>query len=238
MSIYGHDFRIWKEHIDNQPDLVTKIEDFFKRNIIYLVVGLDSTFMEGEKPHYHVRFLSGNPKRTIENRKLKFVETVNMKGLKGFTHTTSKNGSLETYADMCQYLGYALKEQVVKCDEYTLAFKNKNEDFNICFLKPYAEQALLCKKQKIERNENLENKDNKKKQLKDEILEYIKSNIGIITCPNDDTVKQICIILIQYQRENDVYIMNNCMTRYAHIFIQKYTSFTNEQIYNLRNVRY
>lgn len=237
MSFYGHDFKIWKSHVDTRPTMLSDIKEFFKRNIIYHVIGYDSVYVESEVPHYHFRFISGNPKRTIENRKQKFVEQYNLKGLKGFTHTFCKNGVLKTDGDIKEYLGYALKEHSVECEDKPVQLITSIETLGITALQGFAQSSLQTKIHQTEKAIKEKEKDAYKSQKKDEIIEYIRTNLTQnYDYETDGYLVTIYKILIRYQRENQCYLMNSCMTRYAHTFIQEHTQLSDDDILRIRRL--
>lgn len=224
-QVVGHDFKIWREHIDNKTIEIDKLLEYFgKRTIIQYVIGLDTEHMVGETAHYHIRFLSGNAHKTVNNKKSDYLKERNLKGLKGFTHTVCKNAFLYTETDILEYMSYAIKEQVIQISHNTilpdpqLVYENK--------LQQFSKMALQKKKRDCEKELKDKAIKDSVQERRDEVMTYLVKAMERLPI----TIQNIYVELIKYQREKEIYLENRSMTRYAHMFLQEHSQLSPEEI--------
>lgn len=234
-KVIGHDFKVSINFLETvkipyQQFHLTLCE-FFSNNIKLLAIGLDTKYLDSknvEGSHYHFRFTSYNPPRTIENRKSLFVKSINATGLKGFTHSVCKNGSLKNMDDIYQYLGYALKEQKIYC------CPTLEEHPHALHLELNSKNELKSKIKNHEFKEKDLEKKTVKKESTQEALEYLIDFIPQACGLNSVTMLSIFSLLIDFQKKKQVYLHNSQMTIIAHNYIQKHTKMTNDEIAYMR----
>lgn len=179
------------------------------------VIGKDTKYCE--QPHYHIHFWGKMKCKDSKNAKnaLKVVRN------KYFSEEFSR--SLKLYlgqdlpsSDKNMWLGYALKEEIIKIENIE----------NIDAVKICAGSQLQIKQMKNVKSEQLKNKDIKKKELKDKILLYIKEKqpskedrYGNIEPDNSE--ETICKTIIEYFIENDMdgHLQRNIIQRYYKMYI-------------------
>ena len=186
--------------------------------------------MREDSAHYHIHFITTRSADSIKKRREKFA----IKGGRSMTCYVSKK-SLTSRADICEWLGYAIKDTTVESADgsqerpYCELFGSA---VTLGDLEPFALSARR-KKENINYKQEKELKEKEIKKSKEEqILEYLGKQIGKV-----ENLGEIYERLVEYQIDNDTYLENFRMTSLAHKFIQKNRKelgLTNQEIVAMR----
>jgi len=156
-----------KKKIPNVLQVCDDILSKYQSKISDYSLGEDSTYMEGEDPHYHLHMIcherDSNMRQVITKRSLEKIRE----------QSTWKFGQdmhirVSECTDPIYYLAYACKENVIK---YHIADSSKIDDFFSSRL-----DALAVKQKKHSQWQYEETIKRNKKDLKDNVIEYITKN--------------------------------------------------------------
>lgn len=172
MSGFAISFRVNKK-IPDSLAVCNNIISVYESKIIGYAVGEDSTYMEGEEPHYHVHMVTGE--LNDDGRKITLSAISKMRERRWKFGQDCKMKASEWDGDI-SFLAYAVKEKQIKIN---LPIGIQQDDFD--------QKVKECLNNKIHRHEEFRKTQkliNAKKDLKTHILKYIDDNM--------EAVKQKC----------------------------------------------
>lgn len=168
MSGFAISFRVNKK-IPDPLSVCNNIITVFESKILGYAVGEDSTYMEGEEPHYHVHMVTGE--HNDDGRKITLSAITKMRERRWKFGQDVKMKVSEWDGDI-SFLAYAVKEKQIRIN---LPLDIEQAEFD--------RKVKECLNNKIQKHEEFKKAQKlilAKKDLKTAVLEYIDKNLETV----------------------------------------------------------